>query len=833
MAIFDRFRRRPHWEHADAEVRADAVRQLRAEDQDVLAQIVRGDADARVRRAAVRKLSDPVLLAAALEDSDEGVREDALDALQGIAMGNDEKAAEAAVGALSDARRLVLLARSAPTAAIRQRALGRITDARHLATLAKLSDDPSLRAEALRRVEDQALLLEIATKGEHKDTVVAAVDRIEPAAALESVATRARNRAASRRARARIDALRPGTAAPVAVAEAEEPEAEEPEVPQVQEAHEAAAPEIPAPSTIESETVVAAAAVAEEEPATADEEPEPGIEPHEPVEAEAEAEAEVAAEASVDASMDASVEAAPHPQEPETTPAEREAKEQERREKIARIEEVCTRLEQLGQGSELRLRDAEIGLRDLRAAQSGMSGLPAKLVQRIKACRTTLFAKLQELREADEWSRWANATVQEELCAKLEALVGRDDLDHVARELREADARWAEVRRAPRDQAEPLRQRYQTARVQVRAKLETYFAQKAQQEGESLKQKEELCVRAEALADSTEWLKASEELKALQARWKEIGPVPRRHSEALWKRFRAACDQFFTRRQEDLKRRKEEWSANLVKKEALCVRAEALAESTEWDSAAAEVRRLQADWKTVGPVRRNKSEQVWQRFRKACDTFFERYKKRDQLALAEKRAPWEALCQEMDALVPAEGAEAPATAPEGLAEAVLALQARARQSPPPPVQGEDDLTRRFRESRDRVVALHPESFRGTELDPEANRIKKEKLCAKVEGLSIPVEEQPESLSGETLARRLKEALAARTMGAEAEGPARRRAAAAEVEAAQAAWKRLGPVPGEVGAALEERFRRACSRVLQALRPPSPRPPRPSGASLPR
>ena len=68
---------------------------------------------------------------------------------------------------------------------------------------------------------------------------------------------------------------------------------------------------------------------------------------------------------------------------------------------------------------------------------------------------------------------------------------------------------------------------------------------------------------AEALADSTDWVKTATEIQALQAEWKTIGPVSRGHEKAIWERFRGACDRFFTRRQEDLKHRKDDWAANL------------------------------------------------------------------------------------------------------------------------------------------------------------------------------------------------------------------------------------------------------------------------------
>ena len=202
---------------------------------------------------------------------------------------------------------------------------------------------------------------------------------------------------------------------------------------------------------------------------------------------------------------------------------------------------------------------------------------------------------------------------------------------------------------------------------------------------------------AEALADSTDWVKTATEIQALQAEWKSIGPVARGHEKSIWERFRAACDRFFTRRQDDLKRRKEEWWTNLARKEALCAKAEALAESTEWDSAAAQFKQLQAEWKTIGPVRKSRSEAIWQRFRTACDRFFDRFKHRDQLELQEKAAVRDTVIRELEALVPAEGA-AESAAPENLYTTVQQARSKWQQAPELPRALQQDLAARYHQA---------------------------------------------------------------------------------------------------------------------------------------
>ena len=317
-------------------------------------------------------------------------------------------------------------------------------------------------------------------------------------------------------------------------------------------------------------------------------------------------------------------------------------------------------------------------------------------------------------------------------------------------------------------------------------------------------------------------MKASEELKALQARWKEIGPAPRKAGEAVWKRFRGACDQFFSRRQDDLKKRKHEWAANMARKQALCERAEALAGSTDWEPAAAEVRKLQAEWKTVGPVRRDRSEAVWQRFRTACDAFFDRYKHRDEAERQARLAQKEAIVKELETLVAGAGTD---PAPAGLAEEIQKIVARARQVTGLAPADEEALSARASAARERAVAAWPEAFKGTDLDPEAGRARREKLLARVESLSALAEPPASALSGQDLARRLKEALATNTMGGRGEVEAKRRAEVDEEKAAQAARRRLPPLPGDAGQALEHRFRAACDRFFRD-RPSAPAASRP-------
>ena len=499
------------------------------------------------------------------------------------------------------------------------------------------------------------------------------------------------------------------------------------------------------------------------------------------------------------------------------------------RQRVQRVEQLIDRAQKRAAAEDLTLREADRLARDLRTAAETPQDLPERerhaLLERLKAAQAIVAPKLHELREMDEWKRFANAAVQEELIAKTEALAAKygldkpeeikpEELERVARDLHEIQERWKQAAEAPRAQAQALWHRYRQAADPIQTRVRVFFASRAEERKGNLERKVALIERAEQLADSTDWVRTADELKKLQNEWQQIGPVPRPEMRTTWKRFRDACDRFFTRRNADLAQRKETWAENLAKKEALCLRAEALASSTEWERAAAEVRLLQVEWKAVGPVRRTKSEAIWQRFREACDAFFERYKRRDQIELESKQADREGLVTELESLVPAAHSGEPVD-PASLLERVRALRSRWNRSTPVVRHGADPLSARFVGALERLMAASPEAFRGTELDSEANRQKMEKLCNRVEGF-LDGGTNTQS-SSQALAEMLREALAANTIGGRAGEESKWKAMSEDVRQAQAAWNRLGPVPDEAGRQLAERFHRACSRFFELYR----------------
>jgi hypothetical protein len=666
---------------------------------------------------------------------------------------------------------------------------------------------------------------------EFKDTGLAAVDVITDHVELEQIASRGRNKAAAKRARGILrEAEEQATREREQAARERAAQLEPAAIVAAAPAEPLAEDRVVEPSDAVEDVVIAEESGAPLEDPEIDERRQAAQANQDRIEEAERRQQELAAQRARDVEEHEKLEAERRAQ----VAASREADQRTRREALARLHNLLGRVEPLIARTDLSLKAADRALRDVRAALNAIPPLPSRqdfeeVARRLRAAQDGLTPKVLELREADDWQRWANVGVQEQLIVKMEALKALDDAEAIAREVRSLQEQWKKVADVPRPQADALWRRFKTAHDEVWAKCEAHFAAEAQARAENLAKKTVLCEKAETLAESTNWIQTAEEIKGLQAEWKAIGPVSRGREKAIWDRFRTACDRFFTRRHEDLAQRKKTWAENLAKKDALCLRAEALAESSDWEPAAAEIRRLQNEWKTIGPVKKSRSDAVWQRFRAASDKFFTRYAQRHDIARAERVAAREAICDEMAALAPAESdvVEPPAD----LQAKVRGLRGRwqseiaARGVDPDRAQA---LDRRFADAFAAVVARWPIAFAGSDLDPDANRKRMESLVKRVEDLATSVagpSAQPEADAAMSptvrLAAMLKEALAANTIGGRVDEDSRSRAAAEELRQAQASWSRIGPVPEDIKRALADRFQKASRRIndrLSASRP---------------
>ena len=829
MTLLDRFRTQPQ-KHPDPAVRLAYVEELPLSEHDQIVAAAREDEDARVRRAAVGKLMDPKVLAAiAREDADAGVRDHARAMLRDIASdafeGVSEATGLAAVDALDDARILAQIAKTSLREPVGRRALTRLEGtggSNVLASVARQAVLEPIRLGALEQLHERADILAVALSSDYKDAAVSAVDRLDDRDDLEQVANRARNKMAAKRARQVLRERDERVAQEIAEAQAAEAAAAGAvalEAARLAEEQRARAAEAAAKAAEEAR-VLAETQALERSQEEAEKAAEKAV--HDAAERAArEVEERQAREAAEQATA-------------EETTRRRQAEEAEartRREGLSRMNQLIGRVESLLGKEDATLKAADRALRDVRDAIADVPPLPSRqdyedVVRRLKAAHAALTPKVQDLREVSEWQRWANVGIQEQLCEKMEALKNEADPEAIARRIHDLQQQWRLAADVPRPQGETLWRRFKTAHDELWVRCEAHFAAQAEQRAENLTQKSALCERVEAMADSSNWVQTAEEIKGLQAQWKTIGPVTRGQEKAIWERFRAACDRFFTRRQDDLVKRKAMWAENFSKKEALCLKVEALAESAEWEQTASAIRALQVEWKTIGPVKKSRSDAIWQRFRAGCDKFFTRYAQRHDMARAERVAAREAICAELEALVPSQtGEESTESAtqmpepPPDLAATVRTLRNRWQQEIAARGVDRDTATaldRRYAEACRRVIVRWPNGFKGTDLDPEANRRRMETLVKRVEELAASLgsaaSEPGAEMSPQRLASMLKEALAANTIGGKVDTESRRRAAQEEARQAQASWSRIGHVADDDRRPLADRFQRALKQI---------------------
>jgi hypothetical protein len=520
--------------------------------------------------------------------------------------------------------------------------------------------------------------------------------------------------------------------------------------------------------------------------------------------------------------------------------ARRDAALKAKHDLVARLERLAERARRVADAESVTLREGERLMRDIAAGLEEAARTEAtreieEVTARLRAEQVRVAPRVRELREMDEWRRFANAQRQEQLIAMAEAIArslksdiesGKgSDLAATARALRELHAKWQEAADAPRQSAQRLWDRFRTATDFIRSRCEGYFVSLRREREDNLQRKIAVTEEAERLAVSSDWARTATRFRELQTAWREIGPVARDQGRDLAQRFRTACNTFFARRREDLVERKKAWADNLARKDALCARAEALAESTDWDAAASEIKRLQAEWKTIGALRRSKSDAVWNRFRAAADRFFERYHHRHEINLANKLAERERMVVELEGLAGAE------SEPTSLFERVKELCGAWNRSVPIPGPGIKPLADRWKAALAGAIERWPNAFAGSDLDPAIVHRKLEKLVAKVEAYLTDVREtQPGMSQAEILASRLRSALATNAMGGRASEESKWRAAADAVKDAQAAWQRLSVLNGSAAVhALEARFREACRRVVDHARRHAAAPRRPSSS----
>ncbi|PLX09076.1 MAG: DUF349 domain-containing protein [Marinilabiliales bacterium] len=215
-----------------------------------------------------------------------------------------------------------------------------------------------------------------------------------------------------------------------------------------------------------------------------------------------------------------------------------------------------------------------------------------------------------------------------ELCEKAEELLLETDAVASYKNLQELHNLWKELGPVPADKREEIWDRFSLASKKIRQAYQEHFEKLKDERKANYEQKLVLCEKAEAIANAEspnngkEWGEQTEKVLELQKIWKTIGMVPKEVNTEVYERFRAACNRFFNAKKEFFETINEELNGNYQRKLELCVSAESLQDSTDWKKSTEAFFDLQKRWKEIGPAPKKHSDQVWKRFRAACDKFF-------------------------------------------------------------------------------------------------------------------------------------------------------------------------------------------------------------------
>lgn len=305
-----------------------------------------------------------------------------------------------------------------------------------------------------------------------------------------------------------------------------------------------------------------------------------------------------------------------------------------------------------------------------------------------------------------------NLEIKTRLCESAEKLAEDEDVVAAFHALQKLHQEFRETGPVAKEQREEIWNRFKAASTTVNKRHQDFFLGRKQEEEENLAKKTNLCEQVEALnfkslSTMAEWDAMSQLVIGMQNEWKTVGFTPRKQNQAIFERFRTACDRFFTAKAHYFRSLRETLADNLAQKTALCQRAEELKDSTDWSNTTNAFVALQAEWKKIGPVAHKVSDAVWKRFNTACNTFFDRKKEANSGIHEEEQAN---LTKKLDVI-----ARLQQLADEGseqLQQAVKTLQAEWAAIGHVPFRKKEKIYRTYRTLCDKIYeTVHREAGR--------------------------------------------------------------------------------------------------------------------------
>ena len=295
----------------------------------------------------------------------------------------------------------------------------------------------------------------------------------------------------------------------------------------------------------------------------------------------------------------------------------------QKREVLAKMEVIASNAEEVGQKynefQELQKQFKEIGTVD----QQEVAGLWKRYAQLTEQ----FYDALKINKELRDYDFRKNLEAKLQICEEAEKLTQASDVVDAFRKLQEMHEQWRIIGPVAPSVREEIWNRFKAASTEINKRHQVHFEQLKAQEHANEVGKTAICEKVEAidLSQITSvkgWDDATKVILAFQEEWRKLGFASKRVNTQLFERFRQSCDNFFNQKAEFFKSVRGEQSDNLQKKIALCERAEELSTSTDWRKTTDQLIALQNEWKTIGPAPRKYSQQIWERFKSACDAFF-------------------------------------------------------------------------------------------------------------------------------------------------------------------------------------------------------------------
>lgn len=265
------------------------------------------------------------------------------------------------------------------------------------------------------------------------------------------------------------------------------------------------------------------------------------------------------------------------------------------------------------------------------------------------------FSKLKINRELRDLDQKHNLEQKITLCEQAESLILEPSIVKAFKQLQDLRAQWKDIGPVPPEQNEEIWQRFCNAANQIDNRRREYYEQRKEELDSNLLAKQALLQKAQTLVATTpesvrQWNDLTAELDQLLKVWKTIGPVPREANDDIWNQFKGIIDRHYNDKKEHFASLRDQQDANYNKKVELCLKAEAIASRQDWKQATDELLALQQEWKQIGPTSRKLSDKIWQRFRSACDSFFEQkaqFFKERRSSEAQNLAAKEAILQQL------------------------------------------------------------------------------------------------------------------------------------------------------------------------------------------